>query len=285
MPSESLTVVRLPDLAPYVEELRTATGSDVTLGGLSAAGSVMTLSTLSGNRSESLRNLKVDLGYGLGGKALALGRPMRVVDYATASGITHHYDKAIDTEGIRAMLAVPFRAPDGVRGVIYAAMRRPMVISDRVLDRAVTVTRRMEYEAAVASEVNRRVSGLIASAAPAENATRDQCLRDVHAELALIRDAVHADARDKIDLLLSAMARAMGTGQPALAPSLDVRLTRREIDVLTQVATGATNLEAAQRLGLTAATTKSYLRDAARKLGARNRVEAVTAARRAGLIP
>jgi DNA-binding CsgD family transcriptional regulator len=57
------------------------------------------------------------------------------------------------------------------------------------------------------------------------------------------------------------------------------------MDVLAQIATGATNAEAAERLGLSAATVKTYLQDASRRLGARNRVEAVTIARRAGLLP
>jgi DNA-binding CsgD family transcriptional regulator len=64
-----------------------------------------------------------------------------------------------------------------------------------------------------------------------------------------------------------------------------VHLTRRELDVLVQVASGATNLEVAERLGLSLATSKGYLKTATRKLGAQNRMEAVANARRAGLLP
>ncbi|MFK4693188.1 hypothetical protein RKD22_006123 [Streptomyces pristinaespiralis] len=51
------------------------------------------------------------------------------------------------------------------------------------------------------------------------------------------------------------------------------------------VASGATNATAAERLGLRPETVKAYLRSAMRKLGARTRLEAVGAARRAGLLP
>jgi DNA-binding CsgD family transcriptional regulator len=64
-----------------------------------------------------------------------------------------------------------------------------------------------------------------------------------------------------------------------------VGLAPREVDVLACVASGATNAAAAQRLGLRAETVKGYLRSAMRKLGAHTRLEAVVAARRAGLLP
>ncbi|MEV5445542.1 LuxR C-terminal-related transcriptional regulator, partial [Streptomyces sp. NPDC052644] len=64
-----------------------------------------------------------------------------------------------------------------------------------------------------------------------------------------------------------------------------VGLAPRELDVLAAVATGATNADAARRLGLRPETVKGYLRSAMRKLGAHTRLEAVVAARRAGLLP
>ena len=64
-----------------------------------------------------------------------------------------------------------------------------------------------------------------------------------------------------------------------------VRLTARELDVLTQVALGCSNIVAAERLSLKTETVKSYLRSAAAKLGAHTRHEAVSKARRAGLLP
>ncbi|OEV28118.1 LuxR family transcriptional regulator, partial [Streptomyces nanshensis] len=70
------------------------------------------------------------------------------------------------------------------------------------------------------------------------------------------------------------------------APATDrPRLSPRELDVLSYVALGCTNAEAAQYLGLEAETVKAYLRSATRKLGVHSRHHAVAAARRHGLLP
>jgi len=61
-------------------------------------------------------------------------------------------------------------------------------------------------------------------------------------------------------------------------------LSRREYDILRRVATGETNAEIAQALGLATNTVKTYFQHALEKLGARNRVEAVTYAREIGLL-
>jgi len=57
-----------------------------------------------------------------------------------------------------------------------------------------------------------------------------------------------------------------------------------EVEVLIQVSLGRSNREAAEELGLLPNTVKSYLKTAMRKLEAKNRVQAITAAREAGLI-
>ncbi|GAA0630707.1 hypothetical protein GCM10009547_38170 [Sporichthya brevicatena] len=281
MPSD-VPVVALPlDLAPYVTALRTAAGTDIAAGGICDGGPQMTLTTLVGNRSDRLKFLDVRRGQGLGGKALALSRPIWVADYWTAKGITHHYDEPVRAEGLRAMVAVPFSLPDGVQGVLYASNRKAMVMGDRVLDRVVDVTRRLETDARVSAEVERRLADLNPGSA-LHPGRRDQCLRDAHAELMLLRDDVAAAHRDRVDALLTRIAHAMSPDPTAPPP---VRLTRRELDVLIQVATGASNAEVAERLGLTEATTKSYLQTASRKLDAGNRVESVANARRLGLLP
>jgi DNA-binding NarL/FixJ family response regulator len=61
-------------------------------------------------------------------------------------------------------------------------------------------------------------------------------------------------------------------------------LTRREYEILRRVATGETNAEIAHVLGLATNTVKTYFQRALEKLGARNRVEAVTYARAIGLL-
>jgi two-component system nitrate/nitrite response regulator NarL len=61
-------------------------------------------------------------------------------------------------------------------------------------------------------------------------------------------------------------------------------IARREYDVLRRVATGETNTEIAEAMGLTRNTVTAYLQSAMHKLGARNRVEAISRARERGLL-
>ena len=64
----------------------------------------------------------------------------------------------------------------------------------------------------------------------------------------------------------------------------DHGLTRREYDILRRVAMGETNPEIACALGLTRNTVKTYLQRALEKLGARNRVEALSRANQLGIL-
>jgi DNA-binding NarL/FixJ family response regulator len=59
---------------------------------------------------------------------------------------------------------------------------------------------------------------------------------------------------------------------------------RREYDVLRRVAIGETNQEIAEAMHLSPNTVKSYLRNLMGKLDARNRVQAISRAREAGLL-
>ncbi|KAA2251401.1 response regulator transcription factor [Solihabitans fulvus] len=61
-------------------------------------------------------------------------------------------------------------------------------------------------------------------------------------------------------------------------------LTRREYDILRRVAMGETNPEIAAALGLTRNTVKTYLQRTLEKLGARNRVEALSKASQLGIL-
>jgi DNA-binding NarL/FixJ family response regulator len=61
-------------------------------------------------------------------------------------------------------------------------------------------------------------------------------------------------------------------------------LTRREYEILRRVAMGETNPEIAQALNLTRNTVKTYLQRAMEKLGAHNRVEAISRAGQLGIL-
>jgi DNA-binding CsgD family transcriptional regulator len=71
----------------------------------------------------------------------------------------------------------------------------------------------------------------------------------------------------------------------ACAPfALTEPLTERELEVLTLLADGRTNSEAARALFISVGTVKSHTGNIYRKLGAKNRTEAIARARQAGLI-
>lgn len=95
---------------------------------------------------------------------------------------------------------------------------------------------------------------------------------------------------------LSAALRAVLRGEqvvdPRIVPDESRRtmavsrlgLTRREYEVLRLAAEGKTNPEIALSTGLTRNTVKTYLQSVLHKIGARNRVEAVSKAGEAGLL-
>jgi DNA-binding NarL/FixJ family response regulator len=74
---------------------------------------------------------------------------------------------------------------------------------------------------------------------------------------------------------------------PALSgpdPGLAAELTRRQQQVLVQLAAGATNKEIGRNLDIAEVTVKLHVRQVLRKINARNRAEAASIATRSGLI-
>lgn len=72
-----------------------------------------------------------------------------------------------------------------------------------------------------------------------------------------------------------------GDGSP---PRLEEPLSERELEVLSHVASGRTNSEIARKLFVSVGTVKSHTGNIYRKLGARNRAEAIARARELGLL-
>jgi DNA-binding CsgD family transcriptional regulator len=256
------------EIGGALARLRHLTGLPVAFGGLVESGRPqIRISELSGTTTAALRSLAVTSGNGLGGKAVALARPCAVTDYSSSRQISHEYDVPVAAEGIRSVVAVPVVVRRRVRGVLY-----------RTLGAAMAVARDVEQALVVRDQAR----GLLAAARP-EPAGGDQGaaweqVREAHAALRALAPRI-ADPDLRAELLA---ACGLLTAPPR---SGGVTLAPRELDVLSWVAAGATNAAVAERLGLRAETVKGYLRSAMRKLGAHTRGEAVTAARRAGLLP
>ena len=111
---------------------------------------------------------------------------------------------------------------------------------------------------------------------------------DAGAHGALLKDAAGTDLADAL--------RRVVRGERVIDPRIVPRepgdraalarsgLTRREYEVLRLAAQGRTNPEIAEVTGLARNTVKTYLESALHKLGARNRVEAVSRAAALGLL-
>ncbi|MFI0449027.1 response regulator transcription factor [Actinomadura sp. 6N118] len=278
-----------------VLSLHRTTGLPVVFGGALAGQERLRITEMVGNTTDSLSGLVVRQGSGLGGKAMALGRPVWVSDYPHAATISHDYDAPVSREGLLSVVAVPVVVRRRVRGVLYGALREPLSLADRVITAAVETVRDLEQDLAVRDEADEALARLQhpgAAASGAASAARWEEVRAVHAELRGLAEQV-ADPEVKARLLEASIRLAVANqdddaeGRPVRCdePPPGPALSPRELDVLSYVAIGCTNAEAAQRLGLLPETVKSYLRSAMRKLGSHTRLEAVTAARRAGLLP
>lgn len=267
-----------------LQAMRRATGLPVAFGGLLDDRTRLRIAEASGAETGALNGLAVTSGNGLGGKALALSRPLSVTDYRLSRTISHEYDAAVAAEDLRAVLAVPVVVHRRVRGVLYGALREPLTLGDRTLTAAVESARELERALAAQEECRQALEQCGPQPGAQPGAAAWQEVREVHGALRALAPRV-ADPALRAELL-DACGRlaAAGSPEPAPPPSGPC-LAPREVDVLACVADGSTNAAAADRLGLSPETVKAYLRSAMRKLGAHTRTAAVAAARRGGLLP
>ncbi|SFP95813.1 regulatory protein, luxR family [Geodermatophilus dictyosporus] len=289
----SLPAAARPDdrdaLRAAVREVRAGSGMSVAFAGPVGTGSVR-IEEIVGARTRFLRGLDVRSGAGLGGRVLREGRPAGVEDYSSALDITHDYDGPVLAEGLCTVAAAPVLVGGHPRAVLYAASRENGSVGDRVREALGRAAARMAAELAVRDEVDRRLALMAAASSgppPAEDPVRWEEVRAVHADLRLVAQAT--DDTELRDRLLAACTRlaALGGSREEAVPerTVPVHLSGREVDVLTQVALGCSNREAAARLSLRPETVKSYLGSAMTKLDAHTRLEAVVRARRLGLLP
>ncbi len=257
--------------AETVRAVRSLAPVDVAFSArLDPTGRSFVLDTFSGARTARLRNIASPIREGLGGQCIAARRPVVVRDYFAARGITHRYDQQVADEGLCSVFAIPIMSSGAVSGLVYGASREANALSDRVIADAVSI-------------VMRAASSTI----PIEN--RDErpaptgryAVADIARDLEQLTTSV-ADPQLKRRLVVLSERLA---GLNVSADIDGVRLSPRELEVLTVVAFGCGNDEVAQRLGLTVLTVKSYLKAVMFKLGCHTRGEAVYRARAAGLLP
>ncbi|MEU6615213.1 response regulator transcription factor [Streptomyces parvus] len=272
------------EMQAALSRLRRTSGLPVVFGGLLSDARHARIAELNGAQTSALRGLVISAGSGLGGKAIALSRPCAVTDYPASRHISHEYDAAVAAEGLRSVVAAPVVVRRAVRGVLYGALRTPVTLGDRTFDAVVAAARDVEQSLAVRDSARQLLAAgrdRVSDPNAVPGAWED--VREAHRDLrALVPRVVDPALRDELLEVCGRLASASG---PRASTAREVRLAPREVDVVACVAAGATNTAAAERLGLRPETVKGYLRSAMRKLGAHTRLEAVVAARRAGLLP
>jgi DNA-binding CsgD family transcriptional regulator len=271
-------------LSRAVHDLVRRTRFPVAFGGLVEDHAVRVTSIV-GARSRSIEGLVVEENRGLGGRALIESRPRLALDYRTARGITHDYDRAILGEGIATLFAVPVVAAGRARAMVYCGSWSESAVDEGAARPALRVADELGTELRIRDEVSRRLEQVTTAAESdgLDAAAREE-VRESFAELRSIAATV-TDAQLKarlahVEQRLAAVAR--GTASPTESA---VQLSPREVDVLACAALGATNSEIAAELALRETTVKSYLGAAMSKLDASTRHAAVAKARRAGLLP
>jgi len=277
--------------------------ADIGFMGVLADNDMMKIAGVHGGTTGAIESLQVERGRGLGGKVLALEQPSSVVDYTTADSITHEYDKEIGQEGLRAMMSVPIVIDNALLGVAYVSDRVPKAYSDTMVDRVLTAVdsakialsmadrARQLTEAAVEVERQRTVNVLDSSVrahldAILATAKSIAAAPESSAELVAQADSIISTAGDVSSLFDSSAAGLLSTAARDTAPLVvpDFGLSSREHQVVQLAARGLSNPEIAEELFLARGTVKAYMEASLRKLGARNRVEAVMIAAEAGLL-
>ena len=263
-----------------LSSLKTATGIPVTMYATLLADNRLQITQWVGLRTPALQNLLIDAGVGVGGRVITTRRAVGVSDYTRATTISHENDSVIQDEGLHSIVAVPVTVQREIRGVLYVGVHSPVRLGDKVIEEVTMTARTLEQDLAVNSAMRRADGGKGgASRGHAMNGAEWEQVRSTHSKLRMLANRVEdEELRKELETLCDQMVSPVRVKQ-------STKLSARELDVLSCVALGHTNVEAAEEMGIGAETVKSYLRSVMRKLGAHTRYEAVNAARRIGALP
>lgn len=261
--------------------LKNATSIPVTMYATLLADNRLQITQWVGLRTPALQNLIMEPGTGVGGRVVSTRRPVGVSDYVRANIISHENDQAMQDEGLHSLLAVPVIVRREIRGVLYVGVHSPVRLGDKVIEEVTMTARCLEQDFAVNSAM-RQIEASVPAAPRANrsmNGAEWEQVRSTHSKLRMLANRVDDEhMRKELEVLCEQMVSPVRVKQ-------STRLSARELDVLSCVALGHTNVEAAEEMGIGAETVKSYLRSVMRKLGAHTRYEAVNAARRIGALP
>ena len=260
--------------------LKTATGIPVAMYGTLLADNRLQITQWIGLRTPALQNLVIEPNAGVGGRVVATRRAVGVSDYTRANVISHEHDKPIQDEGLHSVVAVPVIVQREIRGVLYVGVHSTVRLGDKVIEEVTLTARTLEQDLAVNSAL-RSFDGSKGAPKPGRvmNGAEWEQVRSTHSKLRMLANRVEDEhLRKELEQLCDQMVSPVRVKQTT-------KLSARELDVLSCVALGHTNVEAAEEMGIGAETVKSYLRSVMRKLGAHTRYEAVNAARRIGALP
>lgn len=264
-----------------LSSLKTATGIPVTMYGTLLPDNRLQITQWVGLRTPALQNLTIDAGVGVGGRVVKSRRAVGVSDYLRAKTISHENDRLIQDEGLHSIVAVPVIVQREIRGVLYVGVHSPVRLGDKVIEEVTMTARCLEQDLAVNSVLRRADGGKSGAGRSGHvmNGAEWEQVRSTHSKLRMLANRVaEDDIRKELETLCDQMVSPVRVKQ-------STKLSARELDVLSCVALGHTNVEAAEEMGIGAETVKSYLRSVMRKLGAHTRYEAVNAARRIGALP
>lgn len=263
-------------LRRLLRSVRTSGQYPLVFGGAVSGGSLR-LTEFLGATTDGLRRLAVRNGNGAGGQAMRARQLVAVTDYRSAPTISHDYDAPVLAEGIRSVMAAPIVVGGTTRMVAYVATRSPVSWGNRARDHLAREAAALTRELEVRDEVERRV----AEETGAQQA-HDLGLAHTAAEISTELTELAAGTDDAA---LAAKLRAAASRLAPARPDAPSPLTPREQEVLELVSYGLSYPDVARSLSLRPTTVKTHMQGALGKLGARNRHEAVLAARLRGLLP
>lgn len=284
--------------AQAVARLRDSTGCPLSFGGQTHRDTT-DVHTICGNQGRGLVGLRVQLGRGLGGRAMLERRAKVTTNYRGSSRITHDYDVQVLSEHVQSLLAVPVIVDKHVRGVLYGGFRAAPDSQSMSLGQAVALGKKVEDELRLRDELSRRMR--VGSASVSElgsgglTATQLEELRGTFSELREVSSLLgDVQLRARLRSIEERLVRFAGdhgdprdrdAGATSELAETPIKLSPRELDVLGQIALGLSNRDIAGKLILTESTVKSYLGTAMTKLDASSRYQALAKARQLGLLP